>query len=223
MGAAVPENGMVVYAELEVPADGFRIGQAFGRLPAVRIVLDRIVPDGESVVPYIWVSEADSSEVLRVTREEHAVEEITVLSEETEGSTLYRVVWNRQFRDTIVQFSEANVALLSGEGTSDRWVFAIRAAERQPFSAFVDDLRTDGTPVSIIRIHEVAHPSREHTGVLTDAQREALQVAYTGGYFDEPRDQHLEALANELGISRQAFSGRLKRGLQNLLSREFDE
>jgi predicted ester cyclase len=45
---------MVVYAEFEIPADGFRIGRAFRQLPDVEVELERVVPTGDSVIPFIW-------------------------------------------------------------------------------------------------------------------------------------------------------------------------
>ena len=52
---------------------------------------------------------------------------------------------------------------------------------------------------------------------LTDKQQDAVLAAYQKGYFDVPREQSLTKLADEFGISRQAFSGRLMRGLQSVL------
>ncbi|MFP8956634.1 helix-turn-helix domain-containing protein [Natrialbaceae archaeon A-CW3] len=52
---------------------------------------------------------------------------------------------------------------------------------------------------------------------LTASQREALVVAYENGYFDSPRVTTLEAIGNEIGISRQAVADRLRRGHRHLI------
>lgn len=52
---------------------------------------------------------------------------------------------------------------------------------------------------------------------MTDAQREALLAALTGGYFDVPRQTTIGALAATVGISPNAFSERLRRGTSNLV------
>jgi predicted DNA binding protein len=52
---------------------------------------------------------------------------------------------------------------------------------------------------------------------VTAAQREALSAALEMGYFEVPRDASLEHVADELDISRQALSTRLRRGQSNLL------
>ncbi|MFP9190176.1 helix-turn-helix domain-containing protein [Natronosalvus vescus] len=52
---------------------------------------------------------------------------------------------------------------------------------------------------------------------LTASQREALVVAYENGYFDSPRVTTLEAIGDEIGISRQAVADRLRRGHRHLI------
>jgi len=53
---------------------------------------------------------------------------------------------------------------------------------------------------------------------LTSEQREALKLAYEEGYYDDPRGTDQAALADSLGISRQALSARLRRGYRALLA-----
>ncbi|MFP8891084.1 helix-turn-helix domain-containing protein [Natrialbaceae archaeon A-CW2] len=212
---------MAVYAEYKIPADGFRIGRAFRQLSDVEVELERVVPTGDAVIPYVWVQGADPSDVLRVTKEERAVEQINILSKETDSSVLYRVVWNRDFRDTAVGIAEANITLLSGRGTSDAWRFEFRASNKQPLSDFQEDLQADGIRASLMKLYEM-EASHEHAlSQLTSSQLEALRLALKRGYFNEPRGCSLDELAAEVGITRQAFGGRLRRGIRTLLTEEF--
>ena len=214
---------MVVYAEFEIPAEDLRIGRALGGFPDVAVEMDRIVPTGDAVVPFIWVDGVEPSDVIRAVSAEDAVEHIRVLNREEDGTTLFRVVWNRQFRDTVVELGESDVALLSGVGTADLWRFEIRAPNKEPLSDFREILREMGVTSTVVRLHETP-PDRDHTrGRLTESQLEALELAYERGYFDNTRKVSLGPLATELGISRQAFSGRLRRGIHNILSESFGE
>ncbi len=52
---------------------------------------------------------------------------------------------------------------------------------------------------------------------LTPQQRIAIVTAYEMGYFNQPRDSSLQAVADALGVSPSAASGRLRRGLQALV------
>lgn len=212
---------MVVYAEIAVPATGFRIGEAFGELPGVSVEMDRIVPTLDAIVPFIWVGGAPADDVVRAVYAHEAVDEITALHEE-DGRTLYRVVWNRAFRDTVVSIAESELALLSGVGTSEEWRFEFRSETKAPFSEFVTELREADVPITVIRLTD--HRPRRHRDShrLTGPQFEALHLAYTEGYFEEPRAVTLDALAGRVGITRQAFAGRLRRAIETLAADEFD-
>ncbi|KAB1194495.1 hypothetical protein GJR96_14005 [Haloferax sp. MBLA0076] len=206
---------MVVYAELTIPADGFRIGKAFSTLPDVRVELDRVVPTMDAVVPFIWVRGAPPADVVRATREQGAVQEISVLSTHDER-TLYRVVWNRTFNDTMVSISDSELALLSGSGTAEQWHFEFRGGSKAPLSAFITELREDGIPIRVVRLAEDRPKRDDRENRLTGPQYEAVQLAYERGYFDDPRGSSLDTLADEVGVSRQAFSGRLRRAFATL-------
>ena len=53
---------------------------------------------------------------------------------------------------------------------------------------------------------------------LTDRQREALTLAVSRGYYENPRQVTTEELAEELGISQSSLSGLLRRGERQLLT-----
>lgn len=209
---------MVVYATFGIPASDFRIGRAFATLPSVEVELDRIVPTATVVVPFVWVRGADPDDVVRVTRADGAVERISVLDREPDGWTLYRVVWNRRFRDAIVSIAESNVALLSGRGTTDGWRFEFRAASGAPLAEFRDSLRKAGVQANVLRLSDETTDRDRVIAGLTAPQREAVRLARERGYFDDPRGATLDELADETGISRQAFSGRLRRALRTIVN-----
>lgn len=58
---------------------------------------------------------------------------------------------------------------------------------------------------------------------LTDRQRNALQMAYYGGYFESPRDSTAEELAETLGISSPTLHHHLRAGQRKLLDAFFDD
>lgn len=53
---------------------------------------------------------------------------------------------------------------------------------------------------------------------MTEDQQEALEVAYHAGYFAIPREQTQTEITEQLNISRNALSARLRRGHRNLLA-----
>jgi predicted DNA binding protein len=54
--------------------------------------------------------------------------------------------------------------------------------------------------------------------LLSEKQFQALSLAFDRGYFAVPRRITLENLADEVGVSHQALSERLRRGQQVVLS-----
>jgi predicted DNA binding protein len=86
--------------------------------------------------------------------------------------------------------------------------------ERQPaLGAYYDECRDRGLAVDIRHITGTA-PSG---GPLTECQRELLAAAHEAGYFAIPRETELGAVAERVGISTQAASERLRRGLAALV------
>jgi predicted DNA binding protein len=181
--------------------------------------MDRIVPTVDAVVPFVWVRGASPEDVVRATRAHGAVEEIHRLHEE-DGRTLYRVVWNRAFRDAVVHIAESDLAVLSGSGTAEEWRFEFRSEEKAPLSAFLTELRECGVPFTLAEVTEGER--RGGREGLTAAQFEALRSAHASGYFEEPRGTSLDDLATEAGVTRQAFGGRLRRALAALAAAEVD-
>ena len=53
-------------------------------------------------------------------------------------------------------------------------------------------------------------------GNVTPKQAEALRMANERGWFEVPRDATLGEIADELGISTQAASDRMRRGMRNI-------
>jgi predicted DNA binding protein len=76
----------------------------------------------------------------------------------------------------------------------------------------VTRLNTSGDPSHINSLTKV------DLSELTTKQREALEVAMSGGYYEEPKETTIEELAAELDISRQAYSHRLKEAERRVFS-----
>ena len=53
---------------------------------------------------------------------------------------------------------------------------------------------------------------------LTEQQHEALTAAVEQGYYDIPRETDAQELADELDISHQALSERMRRATKNLVT-----
>ncbi|MEF8853289.1 MAG: helix-turn-helix domain-containing protein [Haloarculaceae archaeon] len=101
------------------------------------------------------------------------------------------------------------------EGWHERWLL--------PDSGAIHDIwehaRAEGFEFEVVDLHRHgtgdAHSHAREA--LTDEQREALLMAREMGYFSDPREASLEAVADALGHSPSAISGRIKRGMKALI------
>jgi predicted DNA binding protein len=94
--------------------------------------------------------------------------------------------------------------------------FAITAT-RNDFEAFGERLDASGLRYEL---RSVVH--REgRDGVLTDRQRECLDVAWRMGYFEVPRDCTLAEVADALDVDTSTVSETLRRGTARVLDRFF--
>jgi predicted DNA binding protein len=108
--------------------------------------------------------------------------------------------------------------LVSGTGTAEGWTFEVRSDTRDAIAGFQRYCRDHDVPITVTAVRALTDIGGETARDLTAAQREALVLAYERGYFRSPRETSLDALASELGITAQAFGGRLRRGTHRLVA-----
>ena len=108
--------------------------------------------------------------------------------------------------------------LVAARVDADGWHLRLLFPDRAAVSSFTDRCASDGMDPTVRAIQrtERSHggPAYDHTRV----QAETLRLAIEAGYFDVPRHATLETLADEMGVSKQAVSERLRRGLRSLLA-----
>jgi predicted DNA binding protein len=97
----------------------------------------------------------------------------------------------------------------------DSWAVRAQFPNKGTVLAFRDELADSGVDVDIQSFTEDAEVPTQYG--VTDPQREVLLLALDEGYFTVPREASLSDLADDLGISSQAASERLRRGTRSLL------
>ena len=112
---------------------------------------------------------------------------------------------------------------LGGEGLTGRyvdgwWHARIRFPSRADAATYQDALVEHGVESRLKSIH--CDDGEVPGSTVTPEQRAALRAAHRTGYFEVPRDATMSDLAEELGVSTQAVSERLRRGYARLVERE---
>jgi predicted DNA binding protein len=135
-----------------------------------------------------------------------------------EKQMFVRIDWNLDYESILTAIVNTGITLLSGIGKEKQWTFEVRASEQQDLSDFQTYCRDNDISIELSELHAVSPLKSDREYDLTDGQREALVMAYSNGYFDSPRDAMQDDLAEELGITRQAVSSRLQRGMRRLVA-----
>lgn len=102
------------------------------------------------------------------------------------------------------------------------WFVHLLLPDRQALSTIWEYATENEITFEIIEVYGNDVDIDEAYG-LTDEQRAALNIAYEMGYFGEPREISLCEVADELGVSSTAMSGRLRRGMRNLIASTIGE
>lgn len=207
---------MASIAEFRLAADSFPLGSIFTGLPDATVHLEAVVPGTDRVVPYFWVRDADRDCVLDQFGTHPGVRDITAV-DRVDDDHLMRCEWVPEQASVLDALASGDVVLLSAVGTADEWTFELRGDTRESVARFQAFCHDRGIPVELTGLHALRPLDADDA--LTDAQREALALAYEHGYFDSPREVTLSELAEELDITQQALGSRLQRATRRLVAR----
>jgi predicted DNA binding protein len=180
--------------------------------------VERIVPTGSMILPFVWAIGGDHDTFEDSVRSHPAIKSLTAL-DRFEDQALYRLEWQDSPTDLVAAFERSAAVILEARG-SETWEFRLRFTDNENLATFYSIVRDLALPIQIDRVHNLSEPfGRGQQFDLSAEQREALSLAYRRGYFASPSEVHLDELADELGISRQAISKRIRRGNEKILQR----
>ncbi|WP_254272937.1 bacterio-opsin activator domain-containing protein [Haloarcula marina] len=207
---------MTVEAVFELSSEELLFGALLGESASLTFEIERVVPTGGQVMPYVWVSGADVDAFEDIADETHDVESVRLL-DRVDDSALYRIEWRRDTEQFVAGIFDTGGTVVEASGSSE-WLFRLRFEESTDLSAFQTHCRDHEIQSHLQRVHSVTQtttPQREFG--LTEAQYEAVLAAHRAGYFEVPRGVTYADLAEELDISQQAVSERVRRGVNKIL------
>ncbi|MBS3759913.1 helix-turn-helix domain-containing protein [Halodesulfurarchaeum sp.] len=206
---------MAVIAELALPHQQFELGRILASGPTTFIALETIVPLGQRSVPFFRVyDERDSFE--RTVGGHDAVNEIQVVTE-TATETLYALDWEVSGDTFFAGLMDAEASVLGAQQVEGTWEFALRFPFHDALTEFQDYCEEMGLPIETERLFNSTRPEAGPWYGLTPPQRESLTRAAEAGYYSIPREISTTELAAEFGVSDQAMTERLRRGIEALV------
>lgn len=207
---------MAVLVEFSIESDAFPFGRSTSGDPDVRVQLERVVPIAEGRIPFLWATGQSLEEFETHLRTHEIVKTVEALTR-VGDSTLYYVEWYTGKETFLNGLSETGGTIMEAHGDS-AWSFTVRFRDHADLTRFHQFFQDNDFPVYIERITELdADPGTEYGFGLTPAQRDTLIMAVENGYFAIPRETTLDDIADELDISSQAASERIRRGTEKVL------
>lgn len=203
-------------AEIELPPEEFALSQTISGIDDLEFEVERFVAqDIEHVMPYVWVTNDDRGEVESALVEDPSIDEFRLVAD-LGDEWLYQMSWIDDI-DTLVQILvEEEGSVLAASGDDSGWQLRVLFPERDSLSRTYEYCRESDLTIDIRRIYQL-DDGREGRFGLTEEQQDTLETAFARGYFDVPRAITLTDLAEEIGISHQALSERLRRGQKSVL------
>lgn len=208
---------MVIFGEFTVPADIFVLERTLSELPDTVVEIERVVASGSLLTPYFWVATADAATFESHAESDPSVDDLRRV-DAFEDRTLYRARWTENVDALLYAYQDVGAVITEATGRDDVWELRIRFDGQAQLDAFRSFCEEQGIDYELERRYEA---SRAATGArygLTPKQHAAVTKAWEMGYFDSPREAALSEVADELGVSAQALSDRLRRAHRNLVA-----
>lgn len=207
---------MAVIVEFELPSDSFPFGRSTSGDPAVRVQLERVVPLKEGRIPFVWATGETLDQFERVLRSSEVITNVEAVTR-IGDSVLYYIEWDTSKETFLNGLGETDGTIMEAHGDS-RWSFTVRFQNHRDLTRFHQFYQEEEFPVHIERVYTLdEEPGTEYGFRLTPGQRDALVMAVEDGYFAVPRETKLDDIADQLGITRQAASERVRRGTETVL------
>jgi len=208
----VAQASMSVITEIRISSDAFELGQILSLEQTSAIELETLVPSGDVTVPLFWVYEPVENGFLEAVERYPTVNTVTEV-DVFDDRTLIRIDWDASQDHLFQCILEHDGQILGATGSSEGWNFEIRFSDRETLSQCQTCCEDAHISLELTRIYNPTDPEAGPWYGLSEPQREALTLAIRRGYYDIPRGCTTAELADELGISDQAVTERLRRAI----------
>ena len=208
---------MSIFGEFRVPPRALALSETFEAEPETVVQIDRVVAsDMVSLTPYLVVSGVSNAAFEAAASTDESIDALQQVLD-AEQSTMYRVGWGDRVEALVREYTNENTSILKARGTAGGWILRIRFDSHALVGEFTGHLRDRGFPFDLVRLHEMSYAQTGSQFGLTPKQNEALVTAWQMGFFELPRETSMAAVAEELDITPQSLSDRLRRAQNTLI------
>ncbi|MFP8952369.1 helix-turn-helix domain-containing protein [Natrialbaceae archaeon A-arb3/5] len=208
---------MTSIADIEIPAEGTGLGELFEAVPSLTCEMERVIASSGHG---LWLAGPPQSELEEALTDASAIGEFSCITNE-EDRCLYDIEFDPETIDPFEVVLAEGGTVLSASASNGKWVLSVRVVDRENVSSLYDRLVEQDVTPTIVRLFDLAEETHTQCG-LTTRQYETLVAAIDHGYFEIPREVSMQELSNELDISHQALSERLRRAYRALVMSELN-
>lgn len=209
---------MSLIAEFRLTSPRLPLTESVSVVPDMRLRVEQaIAKDPEQPILFVWANGDDFEAFETALDSDSTVENPTQL-EDAGDRRLYRIQISEQA--DIVMYPadlEVGASRLAVTASARGIDVRMRFPDRDSLRRFRDICAERDITLSLRRLYEGSDSFDHDQYGLSSKQRQALRKASTNGYYRVPREIGLDELADELGVSRQAVSERLRRGSDVLI------
>ncbi|MFC6906752.1 bacterio-opsin activator domain-containing protein [Halalkalicoccus tibetensis] len=207
---------MATIFEFKVPTNEFALEETLIECPDAVIEIERVVADNPNrITPYVWARTDDFAALEAAFDDDPTVEDLTRLSE-TGNERSYQMTWAGTIDRIVPLLTEHEGTITHATGSADGWSLRVLFPDRAVLSETHDYLQEAGFSLTVEAIYEATADGHIQYG-LTETQRETIVAAFEAGYFEVPGEVTMTEFAEQLGLSHQAVSERLRRATGNLV------
>jgi PAS domain S-box-containing protein len=190
--------------------------------------LDRLVPvdDGKYLV-YATLDGASPTTTKTAVAANGSVEDVQVVHEDddADGGVIVVTMW-----ESLVSYlADAGGKVHTTETADGSLRVVVDVSPSTDIGQLVDGAVEAFPEARLVSKRQVARPVKRTRAIaetvesqLTERQLAALQAAYQGGYFERPRRQTAEDVAETMGISASTFHQHLRIALETVLTELFE-
>ena len=207
---------MVTLLSAALPHDKFVLSETLSSVPNANFEVEGVVETCETgVMPLIWASAVDQDHLDTALVDDPMTEEVELLSDHADR-WLYRMKWINSVQGLLETLVTNQATMLTATTSNGRWIVKLMFPTHDGVSETVALCKEQDIDLEIIAIREMNGQPVGRYG-LTNAQFEALTTAWRQGFYTVPREVDLVDVAADLGVSHQALSERLRRGIDALI------
>lgn len=208
---------MTVTAKLHIEHDLLALAPTLRVLDdvVIRVIAHGTTAPGATFFPFV-IEYGDRSELEAALDTDPTVKSYDTIAW-TSGTGIYYIEHTEDTKLISQTVTEVSGVMIYSETQGSGWTVRLLLPDRKGLNAVWEYARENDISLEILEVYGDGDAGGEMSYGLTDEQRVALKTAYDAGYFNEPRDTSLNEVATEMGLSSTAMSGRLRRGMRNLV------